>query len=294
MPQKIKKAIIPVAGLGTRSLPFSKCIPKEMLPVLETPAIQFIVEECVAAGIEQVILVTSRSKAAIEDHFDLNPSLDLWLKARGKNGLVEKMDHLAKLCEVISVRQKQPLGLGHAILCARPIVGDESFVVCLGDEIFPPWSDRPPILTSLVGAHASQHASFVGVVEIPVAETRSYGIVDLGNQTPSDRPTKIIATVEKPEPEKAPSHWAIIGRYVFTPDIMEELARVKPGAGGEIQLTDAMDKLAQKSSLFALQAQGSRYDMGNPFYFVRAQIDAALRRPELALQVQQYLESLCH
>ncbi|MBI1861972.1 MAG: UTP--glucose-1-phosphate uridylyltransferase [Deltaproteobacteria bacterium] len=293
MPQRIKKAVIPVAGLGTRSLPFSKCIPKEMLPVLETPAIQFIVEECTAAGIEQVILVTSKAKTAIEDHFDLNVSLDSWLKTRGKTALAEKMERLGRLCEVISVRQKEPLGLGHAILCARPILGNEPFVVCLGDEIFPPWTQRPPILTQLVEAFETQKASLVGVVQVERSESRSYGIINIGQATLSDRPVKILSTIEKPAPEKAPSHWAIIGRYVFAPEILDELARVKAGTGGEIQLTDGMDKLAAKGALFALKAEGSRYDMGNPFYFVKAQIDAALRRPEIAPQIQAYLESLC-
>lgn len=289
----IKKAVIPVAGLGTRSLPFSKCIPKEMLPILTTPTIQYIVEECVAAGIQQIILVTSREKTAIEDHFDLNASLEGWLRTRKKADLADRMHHLGTLCDIISIRQKEPLGLGHAILCAEPALGNESFVVCLGDEVFPPWSRNAPPLKQLLETHHNLNTSVVGVVKISPEESSSYGIVDIGKGPTQPGPLKIIATVEKPTPEKAPSDLAIIGRYVFTRQVLDELAITKPGAGGEIQLTDAMDRLAKKGALYALPIEGPRYDMGNGFYFVKAQIDASLRQPEIEKQVRKYMEALC-
>ncbi len=293
MPQKIKTAIIPVAGLGTRSLPFSKCVPKEMLPVLDTPTIQFIVQECVDAGIDRVVLISSRDKVAIEDHFDLNPGLDIWLRSRGKVDLADRMQGLARACEIITVRQKEPLGLGHAILCAAPVIGDQPFVVCLGDEIFPPWTEQKPALKTLLDAQTGHNQSVVGVVEIARSESPFYGIVDIGGEKLGEKPVKIRAAVEKPEPAKAPSGWAIIGRYVFSPSILEELKRVRPGVGGEIQLTDAMNGLAHSGALFACKIEGPRYDMGNPYYFVKAQIDAALRRPELAGQLREYLVKLC-
>ena len=294
MAHNIRKALIPVAGLGTRSLPFSKCIPKEMLPVLDTPTIQFIVEECVRAGIEQIVLVTSGEKSALVDHFKPNPHLEKWLVTRGKLALADKMARLAPLCEIVPVRQEQPLGLGHAIYCGRNAIGNEPFAVCLGDEIFPNWDGSgPSVLETLIEAMGTSRASTVGVVEIPPEDSRLYGIVDIGGNQLAGLPAEVHSTVEKPLPENAPSQYAIIGRYVFLPTLFDALKSTEPGVGGEIQLTDAMNRLAQSRQLFALRVSARRYDMGNPYYFVKAQLDAALMRPDLSAAIRQYLVSLC-
>lgn len=290
----IKKVVIPVAGLGTRGLPFTKEIPKEMLPVIDVPTVHFIVEEVIGAGIEQVVFVTSKGKSTLEDYFDPSPNLEAWLRKRGKEELADKMTKIGRMCEVISVRQKEPLGLGHAVLCALPIVGNEPFAVCLGDEIFPDWNPGSvkPALRQLVDAAHEVKASVVGVVEVPKSESKSYGIVDVGGKTLTRGPTKVERTVEKPAPEKAPSPYAIIGRYVFDNEVMHHLKDVKPGVGGEIQLTDAMDRLCKAGKLYAFPVEGCRYDIGSHYSFVKAQIDAALRRPELADRLRAYMKSL--
>jgi len=256
--------------------------------------LHFIVEEALSAGIEQVVLVTSKGKHALEEYFEPSPTLISWLRKRGKEELAEKIERIGTLCEIITVRQKEPLGLGHAVGCARSVIGDEWFAVCLGDEIFPPWnkSDNTPALKQLVTAVEAVQSSVVGVVEVPKSDTQSYGIVDLGGKSLTNLPQKVNRTVEKPKPENAPSPYAIIGRYVFHPEIMECLTRVKPGVGGEIQLTDAMDMLAVSGKLHAWPVQGCRYDIGNHFYYVKAQVDAALRRPELASRLKEYLKTL--
>jgi len=292
---RVRKVVIPVAGLGTRGLPFTKEVPKELLPIIDTPTIHFIVEEVIEAGIEQVIFVTSKGKHTLEDYFDLSPNLEAWLRRRGKEALADKIHQIGQMVEVVSVRQKEPLGLGHAILCTRHIVGQERFAVCLGDEIFPHWGEKPAgsALRSLVDTADRLESSVVGVVEVPASETTSYGIVDLGGQNLNVQPTaKVIRTVEKPKPEVAPSRYAIIGRYVFDPDLFGYLAEVKPGVGGEIQLTDGMDRLAQTDRLYAQRMSGCRYDIGNHFSYVKAQIDGALQRPELAQRLREYLKSI--
>jgi len=291
---RVTKVVVPVAGLGTRGLPFTKAVPKELLPIIDTPTIQFIVEEVISAGVDQVIFITSKGKSALEDYFDPSPQLEDWLRKKGKAELADKLRDVAKLCEVISVRQKEPLGLGHAILCARHIIKDERFAVCLGDEIFPDWDAKQekPVLKSLIDAAVEYDTSVVGVVKIPKEETRSYGIIDTGGTAPGDRPVKIHRTVEKPSPEAAPSHFAIIGRYVFEPILLDQLKEIKPGMGGEIQLTDAMDRLAGLGRLHAVLATGLRYDIGNHFYYVKAQVDAALRRNDIAPRLREYLKSL--
>lgn len=289
----ISKAVIPVAGLGTRGLPFTKVVPKELLPVIDTPTIHFIVEEVLKAGINQVIFVTSQGKSAIEDYFDSAPGLEHWLERRGKTALAQRMKEIGKLCEVTAVRQKEPLGLGHAVLCARPVVGDEPFVVCLGDEIFPAWDAKvkPPLERLVQDARGGD--SVVGVVEIPRNDSQSYGMVDLGGARLGAETVLVRRTVEKPKPEEAPSDFAIVGRYAFTPEIFDALARLKPGVGGEYQLTDAMSELASKGRLRARLLEGPRYDIGNHLFYVKAQIDAALRRPELAERLRQYIRTLC-
>jgi UTP--glucose-1-phosphate uridylyltransferase len=295
MTTKVRKVVIPVAGLGTRGLPFTKEVPKELLPVLDTPTVHFIVEEVLAAGIEQVIFVTSKGKSALEDYFDPSPALENWLEKRGKFEQLDLIRRIGKMCEVVLVRQKEPLGLGHAILCAKNVVGNEPFAVCLGDEIFPPWdaiNKKEAPLKRLIRAHSEKGASVVGVVEIPIIDSHAYGMIDTGGITPDDLPVPIRRTVEKPAPDKAPSPFAIIGRYVFEPQLFDELKEVRPGTGGEIQLTDGIDKLGQKSKMFALLLRGCRYDMGNLYYYVKAQLDEALRRPELAPRIKEYIKTL--
>lgn len=286
--------MIPVAGLGTRGLPFTKEVPKELLPIIDTPAIHYIVEEVIAAGIEQVIFITSKGKSVLEDYFDPSPNLEKWLRARGKERLADKISQIGRLCEVISIRQKEPLGLGHAIYCARHVISDEMFAVCLGDEIFPPWEEEAHFsaLKKLVVAAEELKSSVVGVVEIPKEDTLSYGIVDLGGEILGAAPCRVKRAVEKPKPSDAPSRYGIIGRYVFEPGLFDTLKEVRPGVGGEIQLTDGMNQLALAGRLHALRIEGPRYDIGNHFFFVKAQIDAALRRPGLSDRLRQYLRSL--
>lgn len=294
MSYSVKKVVIPVAGLGTRGLPYTKEVPKEMLPVIDTPTIHYIVEEVMAAGIEQVIFVTSKGKSSLEDYFDPSPNLEAWLRKRGKDDLAEKIHGIGRMVEVISVRQKEPLGLGHAIHCARHIIGREMFAVCLGDEIFPNWggTTAAPALKTLVDAAVRLSTSVAGVVEVPLEDTKSYGIIDVGGAPLGDAPQKVLRTVEKPKPQDAPSRYAIIGRYVFEPHVMDELAEVKAGVGGEIQLTDAMDRLCKQSRLYAMPIRARRYDIGSHFSFVQATIDAALERPELAEKLRKYLKTL--
>jgi UTP--glucose-1-phosphate uridylyltransferase len=288
----VKKVVIPVAGLGTRGLPFTKEVPKELLPVIDTPCLQFIVEEVLAAGIEQVVFVTSKGKHALEDYFDPSPNLVTWLEKRGKRELAEKLDRIGKLVEVITVRQKEPLGLGHAVLCAAPVIGREKFAVCLGDEIYPPWNaaGKAPALRRLVTLSEEQRSSVVGVVEIPPQDSQSYGVIDLGGGAMSGGVAKVAKTVEKPKPADAPSRYAIIGRYVFENAVLDELREVKPGVGGEIQLTDGMDRLARSGRLQAMLVDDCRYDLGNHLFYVIAQVDAALRRPELADRLRAHLK----
>ncbi len=281
--QKVRKVVIPAAGLGTRGLPFTKEVPKELIPIIDTPALHYIVEEAVNAGIEQVIFVTSKGKSAMEDYFDPSPALEAWLEKKGKLELLEKVRKIGKMVDVLSVRQKEPLGLGHAVLCARSFIGNEPFAVCLGDEIFAPWGGpKKAGLVRLAEAAVQLESSVIGVMHVPREETKSYGIVDLENAKPGTQAVKVKGTVEKPLPADAPSEYAIIGRYVFQPEIMDALADVKPGVSGEIQLTDAMDRLAAKGGLHAMVMDDNRYDVGNPLYYVLAQVDAALERPELA------------
>ncbi len=291
----IKKVVIPVAGLGTRGLPFTKEIPKELLPVIDTPTVHFIVEEVISAGIEQVIFVTSKGKSVLEDYFDPSPNLENWLKRRGKDALAEKIHRIGNLVEVISVRQKEPLGLGHAIYCARHVVGNEGFAVCLGDEIFPEWNAKAgfvPVLKRLVDAAQSLNSSVVGVVEIPKEDTTSYGIIDVGGEKLTQKPAPIRRTVEKPKPSDAPSPYAIIGRYVFEPVLFDYLKEVRPGVGGELQLTDGMDMLCKAGKLNAMLVDAMRFDIGNHFSYLKAQIQSALVRPELASKLRDYLRTL--
>lgn len=290
MAAQIPVAVIPVAGFGTRSLPFTKELPKELLPALDVPSIQWIVEEAALAGAETIVLVTGRGKHAIEDHFSPRPELEQFLKARGKDALLDRIATLPKRCELVAVRQPAPLGLGHAVECAKSVVGGRRFSVLLGDEIFPRWHKGAKTgLETLAAAAVPEGHSSVGILEVPESETKNYGIVDLGGRSPDAGAVPVKGSVEKPEPGKAPSRYAIIGRYVFSPEIFDALADVSFGKGGEKQLTDAMDRLCRQGRLHAVKMPANRYDMGSSLGYLRAQVDAALARPELAPQVAAYL-----
>jgi UTP--glucose-1-phosphate uridylyltransferase len=286
---KVRKAVIPVAGLGTRFLPATKSIPKEMIPIVDVPMIQFIVEEAVKSGIEDVILVTARHKDAIENHFDYAYELEDTLQKRSKTDLVKTSKSVAEMCNIISVRQKNPMGLGHAVLMAEPIVGNEPFAVILGDDLI--FSDKP-CTKQLIEIFEQKNKSVVGVMEVPKSEVSKYGIV--GGTKLSDLLTEVLEVIEKPNPEKAPSPLAIPGRYILHPEIFAHLKKVKPGSGGEIQLTDGLLALAQsksnKGGLLAYQFEGIRHDGGDRLGYIEATIAYALSRPDLKEGVRKILK----
>lgn len=286
---KVRKAIIPAAGLGTRLLPATKAQPKEMLPIVDKPAIQYIIEEAVASGIESILIVTGRGKRSIEDHFDHSIELELDLASKGKNELLEQVNRISELADIHYIRQKKPLGLGHAILCAKQFVGNEPFAVLLGDDLI---VNEVPGLQQLLNQHVYPSTAIVGVQHVPYEHTNKYGIVAPA-VTPKV-PYSIIPVsdiVEKPNIEDAPSDLAVIGRYVLPPEIFDYLEDTLPGKGGEIQLTDAISRLPH---LAALEIQGNRYDIGDPLGYVKATIDFSLHRPELRDEVQTYLDQLQH
>ena len=278
--QRIRKAVIPAAGLGTRFLPATKAIPKEMIPIIDVPMIQHIVEEAVRSGIEDVILITARNKIAIEDHFDFNYELEDTLDRRAKTELAEVSRRIGKLCNLISIRQKSPLGLGHAVLCAESAVGNEPFAVLLGDDLI---DSDVPCTRQLIEVYQRYSASVVGVMEVAEQDVSKYGIV---SGIPVDpRTFKVNQLVEKPAIGQVPSRMAIPGRYILSPTIFQCIREVKPGAGGEIQLTDALQLLADRETLMAYQFEGTRYDTGDRLGFIDATLAYALKRPELAESV---------
>ncbi|MBL7714539.1 MAG: UTP--glucose-1-phosphate uridylyltransferase GalU [Bdellovibrionales bacterium] len=282
---KIRKAVIPAAGLGTRFLPATKAIPKEMIPIVDVPMIQHIVEEAVRAGIEDVVLITARHKESIENHFDYNYELEDSLEKKQKNDLAEVSKKIGKMCNLISVRQKNPMGLGHAVLCAAPVIGNEPFAVLLGDDLI---DSKVPCTRQLAEIYEKEGASVVGVMEVPQAETSKYGIV--GGNMLNPKLMHVDRLVEKPSPDQAPSRWAIPGRYVLSPKIFDCLRETKPGKGGEIQLTDALQLLAQREKLLAYAFEGTRYDTGDRLGFIDATLAFALRRPELASGVRDIMK----
>jgi UTP--glucose-1-phosphate uridylyltransferase len=283
--QKIRKAVIPAAGLGTRFLPATKAIPKEMIPIIDVPMIQHIVEEAVRAGIEDVILITARHKEAIENHFDFNYELEDTLEKKQKNDLVEISRSIGKMCNLISLRQKNPMGLGHAVLTAAPAVGDEPFAVLLGDDLI---DSKVPCTKQLCDIYMKEGASVVGVMEVPESDVSKYGIV--GGKMLNDRLMQVEKMVEKPSPKEAPSRFAIPGRYVLSPTIFECLRETRPGKGGEIQLTDGLQLLAQREKLLAYQFEGTRYDTGDRLGFIDATLAFAMRRPDLAEGVRAIMK----
>ncbi len=283
--KKVTKAVFPVAGLGTRFLPATKASPKEMMPIVDKPLIQYAVEEAVAAGITDMIFVTGRSKRAIEDHFDKAYELESELERRGKNEMLEFVRNLLpKNMNCIYIRQAEALGLGHAVLCAKPVIGNEPFAVLLADDLL---DGKPPVLKQMVDAYDYYQCSVLGVQEVPRADTRSYGIV--AARPLADRLEQVNAIVEKPKPEEAPSTLAVVGRYILTPRIFHFLENVKPGSGGEIQLTDGIAALLAEQQVLAYRYDGVRYDCGSKLGYLQAMVEFGLRHPEVGAEFAQYL-----
>ncbi|MDA8159552.1 MAG: UTP--glucose-1-phosphate uridylyltransferase GalU [Desulfobacteraceae bacterium] len=285
--QQIRKAVIPVAGMGTRFLPASKAIPKEMLTIVDRPTIQYIVEEVVASGIEEIVLITSAGKQAIENHFDYNQELDLLLERRGKLRICEELRHLANLIDIVAVRQKKPLGLGHAIWTARNVVGDEPFMVLLGDDLVV--SDQP-CAKQMMSLYNEVQESIVAIQTVPLEQTHQYGIVE--GEMIRERVYEVKRLVEKPAPGTTSSNLAIIGRYILHPDIFDMLSRTTPGHGGEIQLTDALLALSNKRSMYAYEFEGDRYDAGDKMGYLKAIIAFALRHPELKDEFRRHIKEV--
>ncbi|MDQ0198790.1 UTP--glucose-1-phosphate uridylyltransferase GalU [Neobacillus ginsengisoli] len=284
---KVRKAIIPAAGLGTRFLPATKAMPKEMLPIVDKPTIQYIVEEAVESGIEDIIIVTGKGKRAIEDHFDNSFELEQNLYEKGKFALLDEVQKSSKLVDIHYIRQKEPKGLGHAIWCARKFIGDEPFAVLLGDDIVQ--ADKP-CLRQMMDQYERYNASILGVQTVEESEVSRYGIVD-GNFI-NERFYSVNSLVEKPKQEEAPSNLAILGRYILSPKIFEILGKQEPGAGGEIQLTDAIAALNLYEAVYAYDFEGVRYDVGEKMGFIQTSIEFALQRDDLRNQLLDYLSSV--
>lgn len=285
---RVKKAVIPAAGLGTRFLPATKAQPKEMLPIVDKPTIQYIIEEAVESGIEDIIIVTGRSKRAIEDHFDKSYELEEELLKSQKTELLSLVQDISKMANIYYIRQKEPLGLGHAIHCAKTFVGNEPFAVLLGDDVVD--SPQKPCLKQMMEIFEQYQTSVLGVQTVPKEDTNKYGIVSGTNI--AERVYKVDTLVEKPNIEEAPSNIAILGRYIITPEIFTELEQTVPGAGGEIQLTDALLRLAKKQCIYAYDFIGRRYDVGNKEGFLEATVEFALKRDDLRETFLRYLKQL--
>ena len=286
--KEVRKAVFPVAGMGTRFLPATKASPKEMLPVVDKPLIQYAAEEAAAAGITDMIFVTGRSKRAIEDHFDKAYELENELERKNKTEMLEFVrDLLPKNMNCIYIRQAEALGLGHAVLCAKSVVGDEPFAVLLADDLL---DGEVPIMRQMVDVFGQQGASILGVQDVPRADTRSYGIV--AASPAGERIEKVSAIVEKPKPEEAPSTLAVVGRYILTPRIFHHLESVRPGAGGEIQLTDGIASLLAEEQVLAYRYDGVRYDCGSKIGYLQATVVFGQRHPEVGAAFTQYLKGL--
>ncbi|HCY5985700.1 TPA: UTP--glucose-1-phosphate uridylyltransferase GalU [Staphylococcus aureus] len=285
--KKIKKAIIPAAGLGTRFLPATKAMPKEMLPILDKPTIQYIVEEAARAGIEDIIIVTGRHKRAIEDHFDSQKELEMVLKEKGKSELLEKVQYSTELANIFYVRQKEQKGLGHAISSARQFIGNEPFAVLLGDDIV---ESEVPAVKQLIDVYEETWHSVIGVQEVPEADTHRYGIID--PLTKNGRQYEVKKFVEKPAQGTAPSNLAIMGRYVLTPEIFDYLKTQKEGAGNEIQLTDAIERMNNDNQVYAYDFEGERYDVGEKLGFVKTTIEYALKDDSMREELTRFIKEL--
>jgi UTP--glucose-1-phosphate uridylyltransferase len=286
---KVKKAVIPAAGFGTRFLPATKVVPKELLPIVDKPTIQYIMEEVVAAGIEEVILITGRDKGSIEDHFDTSTELENHLRKKGRKDLLRMVQAISDMVTLVSVRQKEPLGLGHAILCAKKIVGEEPFAVLLGDDLI---DARTPCIRQMMDVYQKMEGAVIAIQKVPKTETHLYGIIK--GKKESDRIYRIEKMVEKPKQGTAPSNLAIIGRYILPPQIFGILEKVSPDGKGEIQLTDGLRELSQRVPVFGYEFIGDRYDAGYKLGYLQANISFALKHPELGPKLERYLKGLRH
>lgn len=288
MSKKIKKAIIPAAGLGTRFLPVTKAQPKEMLPIVDKPTIQYIIEEAVASGIEEILIITGRNKKCIEDHFDKSVELELELEKSGKQEMLKLVREISDMVDIHYIRQKEPKGLGHAISCAKTFVGNEPFAVLLGDDLV--YNEEKPCLKQLIDCYNEYNTSILGVQTVDAKDANKYGIIK-GIHI-EGRVHKVRGLVEKPAIEEAPSNIAILGRYIITPQIFKILEETKPGRGGEIQLTDALSKLINEEAIYAYEFEGTRYDVGDKLGFLKATVEYALRREDLRDEFMEYLNNL--
>ena len=284
---KVRKAIIPAAGLGTRFLPATKAQPKEMLPIVDKPTIQYIIEEAVASGIEEILIITGRNKKSIEDHFDKSVELEMELEKAGKQEMLELVRGISDMVDIHYIRQKEPRGLGHAIHCAKSFVGNEPFAVMLGDDVV---DSEVPCLKQLIDCFNEYKTTILGVQEVAKEDTDKYGILDVKHI--EDRVYKVKDMVEKPSVESAPSNIAILGRYIINPSIFEILENQKPGKGGEIQLTDALKTLSTQEAIYAYNFEGRRYDVGDKFGFLEATIDFALKRDGLREDLLNYMKDI--
>jgi len=282
---EVKKAVIPAAGLGTRFLPATKSMPKEMLPIIDKPVIQFVIEEALEAGIEDIIIITGRGKRAIEDYFDYTPELEFHLQKNGKRELLNSIRDISNLVDIHYIRQKEPLGLGHAVLKAEKHIGNEPFAVLLGDDIV----INSNATKQLINIFEKTNSSVIGVEEVPKEKISKYGIINFENVNGL---LKIRDLVEKPSLEKAPSNLGIIGRYILTPEIFDCLKRTEPGYGGEIQLTDALKLLLEKQKIYAKIIKGKRYDIGDKLGYIKATIDFSLMKKDLKNEVVEYLKNI--
>ena len=285
MSKSVKKAIIPAAGLGTRFLPATKAQAKEMLPIVDKPTLQYIIEEAIESGIEEILIVTGRNKKSIEDHFDRSVELELELEQKGKTAMLEMVQDISNMVNIHYIRQKEPKGLGHAIHCAKSFIGDEPFAVLLGDDIV---DAETPCLKQMIDAYDEYKTTVLGVQEVARENVDKYGILDVKHI--EDRVYKVKDMVEKPLIEEAPSNIAILGRYIITPEIFNILENQAPGKGGEIQLTDALQTLATKEAIYAYNFEGRRYDVGDKLGFLEATVDFALKRPELRDEFIEFLK----
>lgn len=288
MSKKIKKAVIPAAGLGTRFLPATKVQPKEMLPIVDKPTIQYIIEEAVASGIEEILIITGRNKKCIEDHFDKSVELELELEKSGKQEMLKLVREISDMVDIHYIRQKEPKGLGHAISCAKTFVGNEPFAVLLGDDLV--YNEEKPCLKQLMDCYNEYNTSILGVQTVDVKDVSKYGIIK-GIHI-EGRVHKVRGLVEKPAVEETPSNIAILGRYIITPQIFGILEETKPGRGGEIQLTDALSKLINEEAIYAYEFEGTRYDVGDKLGFLKATVEYALRREDLRDGFIEYLNTL--
>ena len=289
----VKKAVIPAAGLGTRFLPATKAMPKEMLPIVDIPTIQYIIEEAVASDIEEILVITNSNKHCMENHFDRNYELEERLKEAGKYEQEKMIREISDLANIYYVRQKEPKGLGHAILCAKSFIGNDPFAILLGDDIVINKGGEPA-LKQLITAYEEKGASVVGVQTVPMDDVDKYGIVEpaFGYKNVNNRRVKLSGMIEKPSKEEAPSQLAVLGRYVLTPEIFDLLESQQAGKGGEIQLTDAIVRLMELQAVYAYDFEGTRYDVGDKFGFIKATIDFALEREDLAQSVAAYIQEL--